>query len=66
MLEDNSGGASTMRAIVLIWVITMCFNLTYGTITKQPFTIDNNLMTMTIGIVGAKAVQRFGEKATEA
>ena len=62
MLEDNSGGTSTMRVCLLMWMLVLCFNITYGTIKEKPFPITGELVALTACVLGAKAVQRFGEK----
>lgn len=62
MLEDNSGGVSTMRVCLLLWIIVLSFNITYGTLTEKPFPVTGELVALTACIFGAKAIQRFGEK----
>jgi len=65
MLEDNSGGISTIRVCLLLWLIILGFNMTYGTITEKPFPITGELVALTSCVFGAKAIQRFGEKGEE-
>lgn len=65
MLEDNSGGISTIRVCLLLWVTILGFNMTYGTITEKSFPITGELVALTSCLFGAKAIQRFGEKGDE-
>lgn len=62
LLSDNSGGLSTMRVCLLLWILVISFNITWGTIEKQPFNVTSEIVLITACLAGAKAVQRFAEK----
>lgn len=63
ILKDNAGGYSMMRAMFAAVTLTVLFNWTFVNIMKKELTpIDTNMITLIIGLAGAKAVQRFGEK----
>jgi hypothetical protein len=64
MLEDNTGGISTMRIVVL--AVIMVFTLVYVKLgwnagSFEDFTIDERWVYILGLAFGAKAAQRFGE-----
>ena len=62
--EDNGGGASMMRLCCLLWILMLCFNLTYTNLkAKEMKPIDSSYVTLTLGMMAVKAAQRVGEKA---
>lgn len=64
--EDNSGGASMMRLSCFLWILILCFNITYINLkAKEMKPIDASYVTMTLGLMAVKAAQRVGEKAEE-
>lgn len=71
ILEDNSGGFSSTRALMLIWGGGTFFVWAFGSILNfwhgntQFVPIPNEVITVLLGITGWKTVQRFGEKAEE-
>lgn len=61
--EDNSGGASMMRLCCFLWILMLCFNLTYINLKSGEMkSIDASYVTLTLGLMAAKAAQRMGEK----
>ena len=61
--EDNSSGASTMRAMFWLWMVILCFNITYIDIkAKELKTIPDSYIILTMGLIGGKVIQRLGEK----
>lgn len=65
MLEDNSGGYSTMRVLLVLVVLSVLvvwvsasFRAPSGTIPELP----TNVLAFVGSFVAAKAVQRFGEQ----
>jgi hypothetical protein len=66
LLEDNSGGFSTMRFAFLLWLIVLCFNFTYTSVSSGKMVgLDASLVTLTAALAVTKTVQRFGEKADD-
>ena len=67
IVEDNSGGLSSTRILMLSWGLVVLAVWAFGSITatihnKPQPTLDSSVVTITLGITGVKAVQRFGEK----
>lgn len=68
MLQDNSGGVSSMRCLMLLWgagVFLMwagawIVGMVHGI--YVPPSIPTEIVTILLGITGTKCVQRFGEK----
>jgi hypothetical protein len=61
--EDNSNGASTMRAMFWLWMIILSFNVTYVNIKAGELKpIPDSYIVLTMGIIGGKVIQRIGEK----
>jgi hypothetical protein len=73
-LEDNSGGFSAARLMALLWcggvfvvwaattVYTVVTSVGTTTPTFTMMTIPNEVITVMLGFMGLKVVQRFGEK----
>lgn len=60
--EDNAEGYSMMRLIFFLWMLVLCFNVTYTTIqSKELKSIDASYVTLTLGLAVAKAAQRAVE-----
>jgi hypothetical protein len=63
LFEDVNGGLSMMRVVFALVTLTIMLNWTYVNFMKgELVSLDTNLVTLIIGLAGAKAVQRFGEK----
>jgi len=63
IFEDNSGGASSARILMLVWglgvFIVWCYiSLHSGVMLSLPETV----ITVLLGMSAMKVVQRFGEK----
>lgn len=62
-LEDNSGGFSSMRLYGLLWTVFLLFVWTFNCIkTNTIAPIPMEIISLYLGVVGLKTVQRFGEK----
>ena len=69
MLQDNAGGISSMRCLMLLWgggVFLMwagawIVGMVHGV--YIPPTIPTEIVTILLGITGTKCIQRFGEKS---
>lgn len=64
ILEDNSGGASSSRVLMLVWglgvFVVWCYiSLHTGVMLALPETV----ITVLLGMSAMKVVQRFGEKS---
>ena len=60
--EDNAEGYSMMRLVFFLWMLMLCFNITYSTIRNNKLEpIDASFVTLTLGLAAVKAAQRFGE-----
>lgn len=67
LLEDNTGGYSSMRAAFLVWTIGTFFVWGYCSFAKVSLApIDSSLIAMVGAVTSAKVIQRFGEKDPEA
>ena len=68
MIQDNSGGISSIRILMLTWGlgIFLLWGTAWGiSIYKgnySPPSIPGEAVTIVLGVSGAKAVQRYGEK----
>lgn len=68
IIQDNSGGVSSMRALMLLWGVGVfvmwaaawIVGMAHGVYTAP--TIPGEVITVLLGITGTKCVQRFGEK----
>lgn len=66
LLEDNSGGLSSCRVVMLVW--TMALFGTWVTVaykTKSLPDVPTGVLTLTGMILGGKVVQRFGETPSQ-
>ncbi len=68
MLQDNSGGMSSMRVLMLLWGVGVfvvwaagCGFSMYHGVYVFP-TLPPEIVTILLGVTGVKCVQRFGEK----
>lgn len=58
--EDNTGGSSTMRAMFWLWMIVMCFNVTYVNLKDHKLEmIDGGYVSITAMLAAAKVGQRI-------
>lgn len=63
LIKGNNGKLSAMRLGFLTALLFVLLNWTYVNFTKKELLpIPENAVTLIIGLAGAKAVQRFGEK----
>jgi len=65
LVEDNSGGTSSTRVVMLLWLTLVCIAwafVAYKT-TGIP-DIPPGVLTLSGMLLSAKVVQRFGEKPT--
>jgi len=68
IIEDNSGGLSATRVLLLawgigvlvIWGFATVMSVIHGVYTGIP--IPDSVVTILLGITGGKVVQRFGER----
>ena len=66
--SDNSGGVSSVRILMLAWGLGVL--IVWGIATLVPIfhgappipILNGEVVTILLGIVGIKGVQRFGEK----
>lgn len=62
--EDNAEGYSMMRLVFFLWMLVLCFNVTFTTIhAKELKSIDASYVTLTLGLAVSKAAQRAVENA---
>jgi len=67
IIEGKDGKLSAMRLGFLFALFFVVLNWTYVNISKKEISpLPDNSVTLIIGLAGAKAVQRFGEKSTTA
>lgn len=63
ILEDNSGGASSIRILMMVWGVGLFVVWCYVSFhTGGLVTIPESVITLFLGLVTTKVVQRFGEK----
>lgn len=70
MFEDNSGGISSIRVLMLlwgagvfiIWAAAWAVAIYHGIYTAP--NIPPEVVTILLGVTGIKTVQRFGEKSS--
>lgn len=63
-LEDNSGGFSSIRLLMLLWGVGVMIVWTYLSInSNQMIPIPDSVVTILLGTGAIKAVQRFGENS---
>jgi len=68
IIQDNSGGVSSMRILMLLWGVGVLavwsaawiVGIFHGVYAAP--TIPSEIVTILLGITGTKCVQRFGEK----
>lgn len=66
VLEDNSGGASSTRLLMLMWGICVLAVWTYISLhTGTMVTLPETVITVLLGTSAMKVVQRFSEKETK-
>ena len=66
ILEDNAGGFSSIRVLLSLLILVLCFCWVFGCISKKELVdIPTNVVTLTLGLATIKGVQRFGEKDQE-
>lgn len=66
LFEDNSGGFSMIRLCLLIIVLAIMLNWSYGNYQKKEIQpLPEGSIALICGFAGAKTVQRFGEKSVE-
>lgn len=63
LVSDNSGGVSSIRVIMLLWTAAILFVWVYSSFIKSEIqALPNEMVTLYLGVIGLKTVQRFGEK----
>jgi len=68
IIEDNSGGLSSTRILMLLWGIVPLAVWAAGSVVALYHgiyvypTLSPEVVTVMLGITGAKVVQRYGEK----
>jgi len=63
IIEDNSGGLSSIRILMLIWGIGVFGVWLYVSIhTGSMSSVPDSIITILLGTTAVKTVQRFGEK----
>jgi hypothetical protein len=62
-LEDPRGKLSGLRIAILVWIVTICFNITYLSILNEKFVGPDASMITGLGmLLGGKVVQNFSEQ----
>ncbi len=66
-IQDNSGGISSIRLLMLLWGVGVFliwgFGSVMATIHGLPFpSLPPEIVTILLGVTGIKTVQRFAEK----
>ncbi len=68
IIQDNSGGLSSIRVLMLLWGVGVflvwaagCGFAMYHGVYVFP-TLPPEIVTILLGVTGIKTVQRFGEK----
>ena len=63
MLEDNSGGTSSSRAMMLTWGIGTFVVWAFASIKAAALlAIPETVLIIVLGLASTKVIQRFGEK----
>lgn len=63
MLEDGSGGYSTTRVVLTLWLLLLCICWSVIAVRTQSIPdIPQGVLALTGMLLSAKVVQRFGEK----
>lgn len=67
LIEDNSGGLSSVRVLMLTWGVGVFLIWGLGSVfavaNARPFpALPAEVVTITLGVTGIKCVQRFGER----
>ena len=66
MLQDNSGGASSARVLLLIWGVGVLIIWAYICVkTGALAALPSEAVMVILGLSASKTVQRFGEKSVE-
>ena len=68
IIQDNAGGLSSIRILMLlwgggvflVWLISTIIGMIHGLNTLT--TIQQEIVEILVGIIGIKTIQRFGEK----
>jgi hypothetical protein len=64
LIQDNSGGLSSMRVAFLTTIVTVLVAWSYVTFKNVELqALPDNITMLVIGMGGVKAVQRMGEKS---
>lgn len=64
MFDDNSGGFSTIRIVLTIWMLILSLTWAISCIYKKELVdIPTNVVTLTVALAAVKGIQRFGEKS---
>jgi len=62
MLADNAGGASSVRVVMLLWLLLVAGLWAFACIKSGTLVdIPSGVQVVTGAILAAKATQRFGE-----
>ena len=68
IVEDHTGGTSSMRVLMLVWGIGVLAIWGFGTVMAALHgvyvapVVPDSIVTILLGITGGKIVQRYGEK----
>lgn len=68
MLEDNAGGTSSMRVLMLVWGVGVFIIWGFATVIAALHgvyvapSIPESVVAILLGVTGGKIVQRYGEK----
>lgn len=68
LVEDNSGGISSIRVLMLLWGVGVFLIWAFAAIMGVIHgvyvfpAIPETVLTVLLGVTGIKTVQRFGEK----
>lgn len=66
LFEDVSGGYSSIRVILLFWMLVLISMWIFGCVNKKEMVaIPDSVVTLTLGLAAVKGLQRFGEKDNE-
>lgn len=64
MFDDNSGGFSTIRIVLTVWMLILSLMWAVACIHKKELIdIPTNVVTLTVALSAIKGIQRFGEKS---
>ena len=66
MLEDNNGGTSSLRVVMVLWLLILFLVwLIVSIATMTLAEIPTGVLTLTGTLVGGKVIQRMGETPYE-